>query len=196
MNQKMTQKETIIKVLNELGGKAFLEDIYPRVIKIARFKYGSDKEATIRATMLRNPSIFKKVEGVSGLWELVSYQEEISVRDKQIAELKAQLATKEDEIKQLKQVKTEDDFIVKFINKVKQHLKRDKKTVEEIRKLMDALGRSDAERELDAWIDCTEKGDKNNAPVTVAGDYVVQKHVDSEVGYVSTGGTGIKTNAK
>ena len=196
MNQKMTQKETIIKVLNELGGKAFLEDIYPRVIKIARFKYGSNKKATIRATMLRNPSIFKKTEGVSGLWELVSYQEEISVRDKQIAELKAQLATKEDEIKQLKQVKTEDDFIVKFINKVKQHLKRDKKTVEEIRKLMDALGRSDAERELDAWIDGIEKGDKNNAPVTVAGDYVYQKHVDSEVGYVSTGGTGIKTNAK
>ena len=190
----MTQKEAIIEALNRLGGKACLDDIYRMAYPLADFSGSRNWKATIRGYLLTDENTFRSSK--RSWYELVSYQEEISVRDKQIAELKAQLAAKDDEIKELKQVKTEGDFIVKFINKVKQHLKRDKKTVEEIRKLMDALGRSDAERELDAWIDGIEKGDKNNTPVTVAGDYVYQKHVDSEVGYVSTGGTGIKTNAK
>ena len=64
---------------------------------------------------------------------------------------------KDKTIEELRKVKTEDDFVVKFVKKVKHNLKRDKKTVEEIRKLMDALNRSDADKELDEWLQGKDK---------------------------------------
>jgi hypothetical protein len=76
----------------------------------------------------------------------------------------------------LKSVKTEDDFVVRFVKKVKHNLKRDKKTVEEIRKLMDALGRSDADKELDDWL----QGKDKKVVKQVTKKYI-QKNINSQV---------------
>jgi hypothetical protein len=167
--KSMTQKEAIIKVLENYGGRAKLTDIYPHVIKMAEFKPDSDKKATIRTTLQRNPQYFRQSKGKKGSWELVSYQEEIASRDKRIKEL-------EEDNARLKSVKTEDDFVARFVKKVKHNLKRDKKTVEEIRKLMDALGRPDADKELDDWL----QGKDKKVVKQVTKKYI-QKNINSQV---------------
>ena len=52
------------------------------------------------------------------------------------------------------------------------------------------VGRSDADKELDAWIE----GREYKPSINVAGDYVLNKHVDNEANGVESGGTGIYMN--
>lgn len=163
----MTQKEAIIETLNRLGGKASLNDIYRFAYTLADFSGSKDWKATIRWYLQKETDSFRSTN--RGSWELVSYQEEIASRDKRIKELEEVNA-------RLKSVKTEDDFVVRFVKKVKHNLKRDKKTVEEIRKLMDALGRSDADKELDDWL----QGKDKKVVKQVTKKYI-QKNINSQV---------------
>ena len=163
----MTQKEAIIEALNRLGGKACLNDIYRFAYTLADFSGGKDWKATIRWYLQKEVDSFRSTK--RGCWELVSYQEEIASRDKRIKEL-------EEENARLKSVKTEDEFVARFVKKVKHNLKRDKKTVEEIRKLMDALGRSDADKELDDWL----QGKDKKVVKQVTKKYI-QKNINSQV---------------
>jgi len=90
--EKLTHKEAVKKVLEELGGRARLRDIYPRVIPLVKYKPGSDIRATLRRLLQTTPILFRHTEGRKGWWELVSYQEELAVRDRKIALLtKAQI---------------------------------------------------------------------------------------------------------
>lgn len=84
---KLTHKEAVKKVLEELGGRARLRDIYPRVIPLVKYKPGSDIKATLRRLLQTTPSLFRHTEGRKGWWELVSYQEELAEKDRIIAEL-------------------------------------------------------------------------------------------------------------
>ena len=180
----MTQKAAIVKALEERGGRARLTDIYPRVIELATFKEDSDKQATIRTTMQRHPELFRHSPGKpDGWWELVSFQEEIASRDRRIAEL-------ESENINLRSVKTEDDFVKRLVKETKNLYKHEKEKIEVIRQILYKVGRSDAEEELDAWIE----GRVYRPTVNVSGDLVVNKHVESEVSNVEGGGTGINVN--
>ena len=163
----MTQKEAIIEALNRLGGKANLSDIYRFAYTLADFSGSKDWKATIRWYLQKETDSFRSTK--RGSWELVSYQEEIASRDKRIKEL-------EEDNARLKSVETEDDFVARFVKKVKHNLKRDKKTVEEIRKLMDALGRSDADKELDDWL----QGKDKKVVKQVTKKYI-QKNINSQV---------------
>ena len=163
----MTQKEAIIEALKLLGGKAKVSDIYRLAYPLADFSGSKNWKATIRSCLQRELDSFRNSK--RGWWELVSYQEDIARRDKRIRELEAENA-------RLRAKKTEDDFVEKFVKKVKHHLKRDKKTVEEIRKLMDALGRSDADRELDEWL----QGKSRPVVKKVTKKYI-QKNINSQV---------------
>ena len=116
----MTQKEAIIKALEEHGGRERLPVIYPRVIQLATFKPGSDKQATIRTTLQRHPECFRQSPGKpKGWWELISFQEEIASRDRQIAELQALLFAKDKEISELKEYETADLFVGRLIDATK-----------------------------------------------------------------------------
>ena len=163
----MTQKEAIIEALNLLGGKASLNDIYRFAYTLADFSGSKDWKATIRWYLQKETDSFRSTK--RGSWELVSYQEEIASRDKRIKEL-------EEDNARLKSVETEDDFVARFVKKVKHNLKRDKKTVEEIRKLMDALGRPDADKELDDWL----QGKDKKVVKQVTKKYI-QKNINSQV---------------
>lgn len=168
-NGNMTISEACEKVLRDLGGRAQLPDIYPRVLKLVTFT-GATPKNSIRTEMKNHPLIFRHSPNKpKGWWELVSYQEEIASRDKRIKEL-------EEDNARLKSVKTEDDFVARFVKKVKHNLKRDKKTVEEIRKLMDALGRPDADKELDDWL----QGKDKKVVKQVTKKYI-QKNINSQV---------------
>lgn len=164
----MTINEACIKVLTELGGRAPLKLLCAKVQEIVVFK-GATPYNSICTELINHPKNFRRTEGKKGWWELVSYQEEIASRDKRIKEL-------EEENARLKTIKTEDDFVERFVKKVKHNLKRDKKTVEEIRKLMDALGRSDADKELDDWLQ-----GKDKKVVKQVTKKFIQKNINSQV---------------
>lgn len=96
---KITHKEAARRALEELGGRARLRDIYPRVIPFIKYKPGSDIKATLRRLLQTTPELFRRVDGMKGWYELVSYQRELAERDKRIVELKASQIKKEDIIK-------------------------------------------------------------------------------------------------
>lgn len=137
-------------------------------LTLGDFSGSKNPKATIRNCIYTHPLDFISSEQ-KDYWQLVSYQEEIALRDKEIAELKA-------EVERLGSVPTEDDFVQRFVKKVKHNLKRDKKTVEEIRKLMDALGRSDADKELDEWLQ-----GKTKPVVKQVTKKFIQKNINSQV---------------
>lgn len=177
----MTQKEAIIEALKLLGGKANLNDIYNFANNLADFSGSKDWKATIRWYLQKETNSFRSIK--RGWWELVSYQEDIAKRDQLIKELM-------EENERLKVVKTEDDFVRRLVSDTKNLYKHEKGKIEVVRQILYKVGRSDAEEELDAWIE----GKEYNPSVNVAGDYVLSKQVVNEVNGVSSGATGISTN--
>ncbi len=81
----MTQEEAVIMALNDLGGKAHQKDIYKRAMKYATFG-GKTPDATIRALLQRCDRV-RHSKDAPGLWELVSYQEELAKLYKQNKEM-------------------------------------------------------------------------------------------------------------
>ena len=144
---ELTHKEAVRKALEMLGGKAQLKQIYPVAIKlIGKNTRSVDIKATIRRELNSSPYDFKATPNVEGSWELVSYQEEVQ-------NLKAIIAEQDKVIEEQKKVSTEDDFIQRLLEKLKTVWKDEKKTINEIRKMLDALGRSDAVAELDNYLE-------------------------------------------
>ena len=177
----MTQKEAIIEALNCLGGKASLNDIYRFAYKLADFSGSKDWKATIRWYLQKETNSFRSTK--RGSWELVSYQEELAKRDLRIKEL-----MEENEL--LKAVKTEDDFVERFVEETKRFYKHERKKADAIRQIMIKVGRRDAEADIDAWIE----GREYKSSVNVQGDFVMNKSVEHEVNNVASGATGISIN--
>ena len=143
----MTQKEALEQALKDLGGRAPLKDIYPIALKYCTHKEGSKIKEALRSCIHRDRSKFIPSPGKpSGWWELTSFQEDV-------AQMKTHIQELEEENERLRKVPTEDDFVERFINQVKTFLKRDKKSVDEIRKILVALDRADAAKDLDNWIE-------------------------------------------
>jgi len=181
---ELTHKEAVRKALEMLGGKAQLKQIYPVAIKlIGKNTRSVDIKATIRRELNSSPFYFKATPDMEGWWELISYQEEIVRRDQRIWDL-------EEENKQLMALKTEDDFVKRLVCETKNLYKHEKEKIEVIRQILYKLGRSDAEAELDAWIE----GREYKPSFSVSGDYVVSKHIEYEVNGVADGATGINVS--
>ena len=146
-NKEMTHKEALEQALKDLGGRAPLKDIYPIALKYCTHKEGSKIKDALRSCIHRDRSKFIPSPGKpSGWWELTSFQEDV-------AQMKTHIQELEEENERLRKVPTEDDFVERFINQVKTFLKRDKKSVDEIRKILVALDRADAAKDLDNWIE-------------------------------------------
>ena len=194
-NPEMTHKEAVFKALEMLGGKAQLKQIYPVAIKlIGNNTTAKDIKAIIRRELNSNPLVFKSALEKDGTWELLSYQEELAKMTQKISELKAELLVKD---QYLKSLKTEDDFIKRLLRKLKTIWKDDKKTIGEIRKILDSLGRPDVVEEIDAFMERrTKRTKKQNElnSIIVNGDLVTNKHVGNEICGVATGATGINMN--
>ena len=107
----LTHKEAVRRALEELGGRARLKDIYPRVIPHITYKPGSNIQATLRRQIQTTPKLFRKVEGMKGWWELVSYHEALAERDKKIAELTAPHISKEEIIRGFDDLETLNERI-------------------------------------------------------------------------------------
>ena len=183
---KLTHKEAVRKALEMLGGKAQLKQIYPVAIKlIGKNTRSVDIKTTIRRELNSSPYDFKATPNAKGSWELVSYQEEI-------VNLKAIIAEQDKVIEEQSKVPTEDDFIQRLLEKLKTVWKNEKKTINEIRKILDALGRSDVVAELDNYLESkNKKPSKQDGKLTgkivvngsyYAGDNVKEKIVIPNVG--------------
>lgn len=162
-------------VLEKLGGCAYLTDI----CILAKYYIGDSSKAkdvknNIRRELNSNPELFCHVEGKpDGWWQLKSRKDEI-------AELKAKLAEREKVIDEQRKIPTEDDFIRRLLEKLRTVWRDEKKTINEFRKILDAMGRSDIVEELDRCME--DKAKKYTSPnIVVQGDYVVDKHVENEV---------------
>lgn len=81
----MTQEDAVIIALDELGGKAHQRDIYKMAMKHCHFG-GKTPDATIRAILQRCDKV-RHSENEKGWWELISYQEELSLLYRQKEEL-------------------------------------------------------------------------------------------------------------
>jgi len=161
----MTQKEAVVKALQKLGGRAHLRNIYVLASKfIGKNTNAQQVEANIRRIVNSTPSLFRHVEGMpDGWWELNTYQDELAQKQQEIAELKEQLAQKDEVIRQLRLVPTEDAFVARLVAAVKHLLKRKKNVVEEIRYLLNTLGRLKEDEELDEWMEEMEHAKGNAA---------------------------------
>ena len=194
---EITHKEAVRKALDMLGGQAQLKQIYPVAIKlIGNNTKSKDIKATIRRELNSSPLFFKSTPDEDGSWELLSYQEELKKKDNMIEDLCAQISAKEEK---LKSIKTEDDFINRLIEKLKTIWKDDKKTIAEIRKILDALGRADVVAELDMYFENKSKktkkqNSKTSGNIVINGDLVNSKHVTNEVNNVASGATGINVS--
>ena len=181
----MTQKEIVKMALEKLGGYGHLTDIGI----LAKYYIGENSKAkdvrnNVRRELNSNPDLFCHIEGKpDGWWQLKSHKEEVD-------NLKAIIAKQNREIEEQKKVPTEDSFVQKFVQETKHFFKHDRKRADTIRQIMIKVGRSDADKELDAWIE----GREYKPSINVAGDYVLSKHVDNEANGVASGATGININ--
>lgn len=183
----MTQKEIVKMVLEKLGGYAYLTDIGI----LAKYYIGESSKAkdvrnNVRRELNSNPDLFCHIEGKpDGWWQLKTHKEEVDT-------LKAIIAEQKKVIEEQKMVPTEDDFIRRLLEKLKTVWKDEKKTINEIRKILDALGRSDVVAELDNYLDTKNKKPnkqrgKLSGKIVVnasyyAGDNVAEKTVIPSVG--------------
>lgn len=76
---------------------------------------------------------------------------------KQIEEVQAHIKELESTIEELKKVPTEDDFVKRMVKETKKLFKHERDKAEVIRQILYKTGRTDAEEELDAWIEGKEK---------------------------------------
>ena len=131
----------------------------------------------------------KEKQTVKGLKKW--YEDETKKRDVKIEQLEKRIKELEAEAERLKQQPSEDSFVERLVKETKNLYKHEKVKTEVIRQILYKVGRSDAEAELDAWIEGKER-----PSVSVAGDYVANKHVENEVNGVASGATGISVNKK
>lgn len=191
----MTQKEAIIRALEKLGGRSQLKAIYPLAMSLAHFG-GDTPENTIRNCLLTHPDAFRRSpDKPKGWWELISYQEEVSV-------LRVQVDKLNEALNMQKSIPTEADFVNNFLKEVMNDYKRKREEADPIRNILRHMGHEDAATVLDAWIDEKEEELKialerlATPSINVQGDYVLNKNVEKEVSNVEAGGTGISINSE
>lgn len=164
----MTTKEACIHALEELGGKAPLNLIYPRVMEKVSLK-GDTPKNTIRARLQSNPDCFRPSGGKRGWWELVSYQEEVAM-------LKARIADLEEENRRLKKMETADKFVERMVDATKNLFGVNRRKADNVRVVLLKLNRTEEQQDLLDWI--TNKREKEEKKTARR---IIQKISNSQV---------------
>ena len=147
----MTISEACEKALKDLGGRAHLSDIYPRVLKMVKLT-GATPKNSIRTEMKNHPLLFRHSPNKPrGWWELVSFQEEIASRDSRIAELEALLLDRDKEISELKQQETAELFIGRMIDATKTVFATKRNDARPVQQVLVVMNRPE-QQELMEWI--------------------------------------------
>lgn len=145
----MSQKEAIIQALRKLGGRAPLNEIYKYAYPLADFSGSQDWKATIRWYLPKCTEDFRSPK--RGWWELTSFQEDIAIRDRRIAELEALLSAKDKEITELKQQETVDSFVGRMIDASKTVFATKRNDARPVQQVLVVMNRPE-QQELMEWI--------------------------------------------
>lgn len=145
----MSQKEAIIQALRKLGGRAPLNEIYKYAYPLADFSGSQDWKATIRWYLQKCTEDFRSPK--RGWWELTSFQEDIAIRDRRIAELEALLSAKDKEITELKQQETVDSFVGRMIDASKTVFATKRNDARPVQQVLVVMNRPE-QQELMEWI--------------------------------------------
>lgn len=145
----MSQKEAIIQALRKLGGRAPLNEIYKYAYPLADFSGSQDWKATIRWYLQKCTEDFRSPK--RGWWELTSFQEDIAIRDRRIAELEALLSAKDKEIAELKQQETVDSFVGRMIDASKTVFATKRNDARPVQQVLVVMNRPE-QQELMEWI--------------------------------------------
>jgi hypothetical protein len=147
---------------------------------LATFKPGRDKQATIRTTLQRHPECFRQSPGKpKGWWELISFQEEIASRDRQIAELQALLFAKDKEISELKEYETADLFVGRLIDATKTVFATKRNDARPVQQVLVVMNRPE-QQELMEWI----IGKPTKVPHKTITKKIIQKTINKGNTYV------------
>jgi len=147
----MTISEACEKALKDLGGRAHLSDIYPRVLKMVKLT-GATPKNSIRTEMKNHSLLFRHSPNKPrGWWELVSFQEEIASRDSRIAELEALLLDRDKEISELKQQETAELFVDRMIDATKTVFATKRNDARPVQQVLVVMNRPE-QQELMEWI--------------------------------------------
>lgn len=152
----MTQTEAVIEALRLLGGKSQLKWITLLALNMKGVDWtgGQTPDANIRRIVRQTPLHIEPLG--EGCYQLVGYQSELE-------KCQAIIKEKDEEIKRLRGIESAGQFVERFIQTIKQLLKRNTQVVEELRKIFVHLGLNDEAAELDRWI---EKNDPSNNKFT------------------------------
>lgn len=145
----MSQKEAIIQALRKLGGRAPLNEIYKYAYPLADFSGSQDWKATIRWYLQKCTEDFRSPK--RGWWELTSFQEDIAIRDRRIAELEALLSAKDKQITELKQQETVDSFVGRMIDASKTVFATKRNDARPVQQVLVVMNRPE-QQELMEWI--------------------------------------------
>ena len=147
----MTISEACEKALTELGGRAHLSDIYPKVLRMVKLT-GATPTNSIRTEMKYHPQLFRHSPNKPrGWWELTSYQEDIACRDNRIAELEALLVDRDKEISDLKQQETAELFVSRMIDATKTVFATKRNDARPVQQVLVVMNRPE-QQELMEWI--------------------------------------------
>ena len=141
----MTISEACEKALKDLGGRAHLSDIYPRVLKMVKLT-GATPTNSIRTEMKNHPLLFRHSPNKPrGWWELTSYQEEV-------AELKRQIVELIETNKLLIAIPKDINLIEKMLPEMMDVCMHERMKADPLRIVLRHLGYEEAAAVLDAWI--------------------------------------------
>ncbi len=141
----MTISEACEKALKDLGGRAHLSDIYPRVLKMVKLR-GATPTNSIRTEMKSHPLLFRhSPDKPRGWWELTSYQEEI-------AELKSQIVELTETNKLQAAIPKDINLIEKMLPEMMDVCMHERMKANPLRIVLRHLGYEEAAAVLDAWI--------------------------------------------
>lgn len=152
----MTQKEALERALNELGGRAHLQDIYPVALKYITHKEGSKIYDSLRGC-IHDKRRFRPSPGMpQGWYELPSYQEEIANLKQDIVKKDKEISSLKEKVELLEKRPTVEDFIRKLVKAAKSLFKIHRAHADFVRQVLELLGFTKDAEELAAWIEHKE----------------------------------------
>ena len=151
----MTIKEACIKVLTELGGRAPLKIICVMVQETVSLK-GATPYNSICTELITHPNDFRRTPGRKGVWELTSYQDEVTELKQTIKEKDAEIFELKSKIEILENRQTVEEFVGKLIKATKSLFKIHREHADFVRQVLEFLGFTKEAEELGAWIEYKE----------------------------------------
>ena len=138
-----------------MGGRAPLKIICVMVQETVSLK-GATPYNSICTELITHPNDFRRTPGRKGVWELTSYQDEVTELKQTIKEKDAEIFELKSKIEILENRQTVEEFVGKLIKATKSLFKIHREHADFVRQVLEFLGFTKEAEELGAWIEYKE----------------------------------------